>query len=95
MVNSDKIDEMADSIHHIETSLKVLEMRMDSVDKTLCSRAEALANIYNFMQDTTTRLVKIETANKEVASMRSWFAPYLVAIFCSFVSYMVLHFWGV
>jgi hypothetical protein len=94
MVDSDKLDEMVNSIHRIETSLKVLETRMDSVDKTLASRAEALANIYTFMQKTSARLIKIETNKEDEAIVRSWFAPYVIAVFSSVVSYLVLHFWG-
>lgn len=95
MVDCDeKIDDLVDSVHRIETGLKVLETRVDSIDKTLQHRAEALTNIYMFMQNTESRLIKIETNREGEAAVRSWFAPYIIAVFSSVVSFAILHFWG-
>ena len=95
MVTSDeKIDDLVESVHHMMIDLEVLRTRVDHMSGTLDDRAKALCNIYDYMQKTDARLLKLETNREDEAVMKSWFAPYILAVFSSVISYLVFHFVG-
>ncbi len=94
VISDEKFDDLMESVHHMMIDLGVLKTRVDHIDLTLQDRAGALCNIYNYMQKTDERLLKLETNKEDEAIMRSWFAPYALAVFSSVVSYLVFHFVG-
>ncbi len=95
MVASDeKLDLLVETMHKIDKDLEILKVRTDSIDKTLQTRATALRNIYDFMHNTDQRLLKIETMREDNAVVKSHFAPYILAVFSSIVSYIVYHWVG-
>ena len=94
VTSEEKLDNLVEGMSEVLIDLAVVKQRVDSMDGTLQTRAEALKNIYDFMQKTDTRLVKLETCMEQEARVKSWFAPYVLAVFSSLVGYLVFHFMG-
>ena len=92
--NDEKLDILVEDIQKIVIDMEVLKTRVDSIDVSMQKRADAMCNIYDYMQKTDERLIKLETNHQDEALMRSWFAPYILAVFSSIASYLVFHFIG-
>ena len=98
MVTSDeKLDALQDSIIGLTFSVDALGKRLDGVDDILCKRQEAITNIYNHMQTTNERLVKIEACSS--ASNQLWIriAPFMSVLFgagLAALSVVLLHVYG-
>jgi hypothetical protein len=92
--SEEKLDNLVEGMTEGLIDLAVLTERVNSIDNTLQTRAEALRNIYDFMQKTDSRLIKLEACAENEAKVKSWFAPYVLAVFSSMVGYLVFHFLG-